>query len=217
MGLTGDFAALAQFYTKLKKLPEASREIAKALAPKTEKLVGETFSAQASPEGAPWPATKSGAPAFGGGDAGGRVLSRLVGKATVRTTILYPLHFHQDGTHKVGRKRASIIRKAIVGAAARLAVADIVVPRKRKDESEFDYQQRVAKAMARRAARKEAVQATRHRVAFAVQEARTAGGYHDPPRPMIPDEGGAIPPTWVTAIRETARAVMAKYGATEAR
>jgi hypothetical protein len=213
MPLQGDFAALADFYTRLRKFSETGRRIATELAPKVEGLVGQTFAAQAGPNGEAWPATKSGAPAFGGGDAGGRVLSRLAGKASVRTTVLYPLHFHQDGTHVVGKKRGAAIRRSITGNAGKLAAAGVKVPRKGKDESEFAYQQRLAAGMARRAARAEAVRAVRHQVAFAVLQARTAGGWHDPPRPMIPGEGDPVPDTWTTTIVETARPILAEIGA----
>lgn len=214
MALTGDFQALAAFYGKLRKFSDTGRRIAQELAPKVEALVGQTFAEQAGPDHEPWPPTVSGAPAFGGGDAGGRVLSRLAGKSSVRTTVLYPLHFHQDGTHRVGRKRAAAIKRKITGQAAKLALAGIKLPRKRKDESEFAYQQRLAIAMARKAARKEAVAGVKHQVAFAIETARAAGGWHDPPRPMIPDEGDPVPDPWVKEITETARPILAEVGAT---
>lgn len=214
MALTGDFAALADFYTRLRKFSETGKRIATELAPKVEGLVGQTFAEQAGPNHEAWPATKSGAPAFGGGDAGGRVLSRLSGKSSVSTTLLYPLHFHQDGTHVVGKKRGAAIRRGITGAAGKLAVGAIKVPRKSKGESEFAYQQRLAAGMARRAARAEAVRAVRHQVAFAVLQARNASGWHDPPRPMIPGEGDPVPDPWVAVIVETARPILAEIGAT---
>lgn len=214
MPLTGDFAALADFYTRLRKFSETGRRIATELAPKVEALVGQTFAEQAGPDHSPWPPTVSGAPAFGGGDAGGRVLSRLVGRASIKTIVLYPLHFHQDGTHRVGRKAAAAIRRKITGDAGRLAVAGIKLPRKTKGESEFAYQQRLAVAMARKAARAEAVRGVKHQVAFAVDQARAAGGWHDPPRPMIPDEGDPVPDPWVKEITETARPILAEIGAT---
>jgi hypothetical protein len=213
--LRGDLAALGGYLKKLQKLPQASQRIAVALAPEVAELVRDVFVAQTSPAGDPWVATKSGAPAFAGSSAMGRVLSRLSGKTAVTTTVLYPLHFHQDGTHRVGRKRGAAIRKGIVGAAVRLATAGIKVPRKQKGESEYAYQQRLAAAIARKNARAEAVKSVKNRVAFAIQEARTAGGWHDPPRPMIPDEGDPIPETWMTPIREIARDVMAELGAEE--
>lgn len=215
MALKGDFGELAGFLKKLQKLPGAGREIAIKLAPKTAALVGETMAAQTSPTGEPWPETKSGAPAFGGSSALGHVFSRLVGKSAVRTTVLYPLHFHQDGTRRVGRKRMAAIRKGILGAAGRLAVGLIKIPRKRKDESPFQYEQRVAAAMARKSARKEAVQGAKMRADFAAEQARAASGWHDPPRPMIPDEGDAIPDRWNDTIREVTSDVMRQYGAEE--
>lgn len=214
MALTGDFAALADFYGRLRKFSDTGRRVAQELAPKLEALVGRTFAEQAGPDHEPWPPTVSGAPAFGGGDAGGRVLSRLVGKSSVSTIVLYPLHFHQDGTHRVGRKSAAKIRKAITGQAGRLAVAGIKVPRKSKNESEFAYQQRLAIAMARKAARAEAVKGVRHQVAFAIETARAAGGWHDPPRPMIPDEGDPVPDPWVKEIVDTVRPILAEVGGT---
>ena len=214
--LTGDFAALTDFYSRLKKLGGGvSAEIAKNVSPKVEALVNTSFASQSSPEGAGWPATKSGKPAFGGGDSGGRVFVRLVGKATIKSSVLYPLHFHNAGTHRVGRKRAAAIRKAITGVASKAAASGIKVPRKRKDESPFAYQQRLAIMAARRAARSEAVKSVKHRASFAVQEARAKGGWHDPPRPMIPEND--IPPSWEKTIKDAAREVMAKYGATEKR
>lgn len=214
MALTGDFAALADFYSRLRKSSDIGRRIATELAPKVEGLVGQTFAEQAGPNHEAWPPTQSGAPAFEGGDAGGRVLSRLAGKASIKTIVLYPLHFHQDGTHRVGKKRGAAIRRAITGKAGKLAAAGIKVPRKGKDESEFAYQQRLAAMMARAAARKEAVRGVQNQAAFAVAEARTAGGWHDPPRPMIPDEGDPIPDPWVTTIVDTARPILAEIGAT---
>jgi hypothetical protein len=211
--LTGDFAALADFYTRLRKFSDTGRRIAQELAPKVEGLVGRTFAEQAGPDHEAWTPTKSGAPAFDGGDAGGRVLSRLSGKASITTSLLYPLHFHQDGTHVVGKKRGAAIRRLITGKAGKLAAAGIKVPRKGKNEGEFAYQQRLAAAMARAAVRKEAVRGVRNQVAFAIQEARTAGGWHDPPRPMIPGAGDPVPDPWVSTIVETARPILAEIGA----
>lgn len=215
--MKGDFGELAGFMKKLQKLPQATRDIAIKLAPKLSALVGETMAAQESPTGQEWPATKSGSPAFGGSSSLGYVLSRLVGKASIRTTVLYPLHFHQDGTRRVGRKRMRAIRQAILGGAGRKAAASIAVPRKRKDESEFAYQQRLAAIMARKAARAEAVKGAKMRADFAAEQARSASGWHDPPRPLIPDEGDAIPDRWNATIGDTAREVMKAAGAEEKR
>lgn len=113
MPISGDFAALAGWYKRLAKLQDASKEIAQAVAPKVEGLVNDTFREQASPEGEAWTPTKSGAPAFGGSDSGGRVFARLVGKSTVRVSVLYPLHFHQDGTHTKGRKFQRAMRRSL--------------------------------------------------------------------------------------------------------
>jgi signal recognition particle subunit SEC65 len=221
MPLKGDMQAFAGFLVKLKKLTQASRDIATAFAPKVAGLVEESFSRQASPLGAPWPATKTGAAAFGGGEALGRVLSRVVGKATVRTTVLYPLHFHQDGTHKIGRKRgraiASKISGAYVGSVLKQMGLKGSAPRQRKDESDAAYQRRVERFQQAKQVRSEAKGAAKKHAAAAVDEARAAGGWHDPPRPMIPDEGDTIPPTWEAQIREVAREVMKAGGATEVR
>lgn len=211
--MRGNFSELASFLQKLQKLPEASQKIARALAPKVAALVEQTVVAQTSPTGEPWPATKSGAPAFGGATALGHVFSRLAGKSTVRTTVLYPLHFHQDGTMRVGRKGGAKIRRAIVGAATRLVSVGIKVPKKKKGESEFAFQQRLAAIMARNAARREAVKGVKNQVDFAIQQARAAGGFHDPPRPLIPAEDDPIPPKWEKTISATAREVMAPLGA----
>jgi hypothetical protein len=129
------FAELAGFLRGLKKLTDASREIAVALAPKTSELVGETMAAQTSPTGEAWPATKDGSPAFGGSNALGYVLSRLSGKSSVRTTVLYPLHFHQDGTHAKGRKhqrkvRAKLRREGYSRAGIKGVVAQLEAGRK---------------------------------------------------------------------------------------
>lgn len=177
MSLRGDFAELAGFMRGLKKMNGASREIAIALAPKTSALVGETMQAQQGPNGEAWPPTKSGAPAFGGANALGYVLSRLSGKNSVRTTVLYPLHFHQDGTHAQGRK----------------------------------YQRKLRAKLRKEGYTKQGIKGA----IAAVDTARKAGGWHDPPRPLIPDEGQAIPPRWEDVIRATARDVMLKYGAEE--
>mgnify|MGYP000886454205 CR=1 FL=1 len=210
---------LAAFEKKLAKLPEASQKIAIALAPKTSKLVGESFSSQASPVGAPWPATKSGAPAFGGSGAMGYVLSRLAGKLTVRTSVLYPLHFHQDGTHVVGKKRGRRIASKITGAYVGNVLKSLGLkgsaPRQRKGESDDAYKARVAKFTAAKQARTDARGAARRHASAAVQEARTAGGWHDPPRPMLPGEDDPPPPRWEETIRTTARDVMAQLGADE--
>jgi hypothetical protein len=213
--LTGDLTALGGYLKKLQKLPEASREIAVALAPKVAGLVEETFSNQASPVGAPWPATKSGAAAFGGSAGLGYVFSRLRGLSVV-TSVLFPLHFHQDGTRTIGKKRMRAIRSKILGAAGKSAAKAIRVPKKAKGESDFAFQQRLAAMMARKAARKEAVEQHKKRADFAAEEAREASGYHDPPRPMLPEENDAPPDRWESTIRETAQSIMAKYGATEA-
>jgi hypothetical protein len=213
------FAELAGFMRGLKKLPDASREIAIQLAPKTAELVGDTMAAQTSPTGEAWQPTKSGAPAFGGSSALGFVLSRLSGKASVRTTVLYPLHFHQDGTHKVGRKRGRAIARGITSAYAGNVLRQMGLagsaPRRRKDESDGAYQARVEKFAVAKSTRKDAITQAKRHARSAVDEARTAGGWHDPPRPMIPDEGDPIPSRWEEVIRKTAAAVMLKYGATE--
>ena len=213
MPLRGDPSAFAGFIKSIRKLPEASKEIARELSVKLSPLIGESFSAQASPEGAGWPATQTGAPAFLDSDPLGYVLSRVVG-TTVRTALLYPLSFHQEGTRAVGRKRMAAIRRGILGAAGQAAARAIKLPRKRADESEFAYQQRIAIGLARKAARKEAVQGAKMRADFAAEQARAASGWHDPPRPMIPEEGSAIPDSWDALIQATAREVMARYGAT---
>jgi hypothetical protein len=213
MALKGDFSELSGFLKKLQKLPDASREIAVALAPKTAALVGETMAAQTGPNGEPWPATKSGSPAFGGSSALGYVLSRLSGKSTVRTTVLYPLHFHQDGTHKIGRKRGRKIASKYLGDVLKSLGFKGGMPRRRKGESDEAYAARVQKAQIARDNRARAVKELKSGAAAKVEEAREAGGWHDPPRPMIPDEGAAIPATWNDTIVETATEVMARYGA----
>ena len=218
MPITGDFAAYADFYGRLRKFSDVSRKIAVELAPKVEGLVGESFTAQQSPTGVSWPATKSGAPAFAGGDAGSRVLSRLVGKSSIRTTVLYPLHFHQDGTHVVGKKRGKKIASSIVGGYTRAVLSQHGLsggkPRRRKDESEAAFALRVARFEAAKQTRQEARLSARKHASRAITEARAAGGWHDPPRPMIPDEGDPIPPRWVETITETARPILAEVGAT---
>lgn len=215
MPLKGDLTALGGFAKKLQKLPEASAEIALALAPKVAGLVDETFAAQASPSGVSWTPTKSGEPAFAGGETAGRVLSRLVGKATVSTTLLYPLHFHQDGTHVVGRKRGAAIRRGFI--AGRVAVEMkrwAGAPRKRKNETEEQYQARLEYQDARKSARDDARSSAKKAANDAVAQARAAGGWHDPPRPMIPDEGDPIPDTWTAVILATAKPIMLRLGAT---
>jgi hypothetical protein len=214
MALNGDFNALAAFHNRIKKLPEATRKIAIALSPKVEKLVDSTIAAAQTPYGEGWVPKKDGGQALAGSDSGGRVLVRIVGKATVRTAILYPFHFHDGGTHAIGRKRGAAIRRGIVGVAARLAIADIKVPRKRKDESEFAYQQRLATLIARRNARAEAVKSVKNRVAFAIQEARSKGGIHNPERQILPREEAGIPQAWTDTIRDEAVKVMSEGGAT---
>lgn len=219
MPLRGDLTALGGFLRKLQKLPGASQEIARELAPVVSGLVGESFESQSSPVGAPWPATQTGAPAFGGSEALGYTLTRLAGKNAIRTTVLYPLHFHQDGTKKIGklrgRKIASKITGGYVGGVLRSLGLAGSAPRRRKNESDDAYAARLEKFAAAKRARTEAKGAAKRHAAAAVAEAREAGGVHDPARPMIPDEGDPIPIRWENPIRETARDVMARYGATE--
>ncbi len=217
MALTGDFNALAAFHNKIKSLKGVSREIALKVSPVIEPLVDASMAAGGDAYGAGWVPKKGGGQALAGSTTGGRVLVRLVGTATIRTSLLYPYHFHDGGTRRVGRKRMAAIRRAIVGSATRLATADIKVPKKKKGESPYAYNNRVAATMARAAARKEAVQGVKNRVSFAQQEARAAGGMHDPERPIIPREEQGIPSMWEKAIKAEAIAVMAKYGATEKR
>lgn len=217
--LTGDFAALATFYGRLRKFSEASRKIAQAVSPKVEGLVNEGFAGQHGPNGEVWPPTKSGAPAFGGGDSGGRVLSRLVGKSSVRTTVLWPLHFHQDGTHRIGRKRGRAIAAKIMGGYAKAVLRQHGLtgagPRKRKGESDAAFAARVERFAKAKQMRQEARGSAKKHAAAAVEEARAAGGWHDPPRPMIPDENDAIPPTWIEVIGDAARPVLEEIGATQ--
>lgn len=221
MPLKGDLKALGGFLQKLQKLPQATQQIAVALAPVVGGLVEESFETQGAPNGASWPATKSGEPAFGGSQGMGYVLSRLVGKSRIRTTVLYPLHFHQDGTHKIGRKRgrkiASKVSAAYVGGVLKSLGLKGSAPKRRKNESDEAYAKRLASFQAAKQARSDAKSAAKRHASQAVEEARTAGGWHDPPRPMIPDEGDPIPVRWENPIRETARDVMAQLGATETR
>jgi hypothetical protein len=42
---------------------------------------------------------------------------------------------------------------------------------------------------------------------------RKAGAWHDPPRPMIPDDADGIPPVWERTIRDAAIEVMRGAGA----
>lgn len=216
MALSGGFAALNGFFRAIRKLPDAAKEIARELSPKVSELVGESFSSQASPTGQTWPATKSGAPAFGGSDALGYVLSRVVG-LSVRTTVLYPLHFHQDGTHAVGRKRGREIARKItagyVGSVLKQLGLKGSAPKRRKGESDEAYAHRLVAYSAARTARSDAQQQAKRHAAQAVEEAREAGGWHDPPRPMIPDEGDPIPASWMATIQATAAEVMARHGA----
>lgn len=211
MPLVGDVRALEAFEKRLRKLSKASQEVARALQPRTAKLVQDTVRSQASPEGAPWPATKSGAPAFGGGDASGRVLSRLAGKLTVITTVLHPLHFHQEGTHAVGRKRGAAVKRAVISGYASGVLRSMGLrasaPRQRKGESDEAYRGRMDHYATARAAKSEARKVARRHAEAAYQEARAAGGIHDPPRPMLPQEG-STPAAWVQTIERTAREVL---------
>lgn len=216
MPLKGDFSELSGFLKKLQKLPDASREIAIKFAPRTAALVGETMAAQESPYGDPWTPTKSGAPAFGGASALGYVLTRLVGKNAVRTTVLYPLHFHQDGTHKVGRKRGRVIaRKVLGGALKSLGLKAGGAPRQKKGESDEAYARRLTAFNAQKELRKRAERELKGSAQAAVDAAREAGGWHDPPRPLIPDDAQGIPALWNDAIQEIARDVMGALGAEE--
>ncbi len=218
VALRGQFDELSGFMRRLQKFNDTSRRIAVELAPKTAALVGESFTAQASPEGVSWPATKSGEPAFGGGDALGYVLSRVSGKSSIRTTVLFPLHFHQDGTHRIGRKRGRALASKIVGGYARAVLAQHGLkgsaPRQRKGESDEAFHRRVEAFARAKQVRQEAKLSARKHAASAIAEARVAGGWHDPPRPMIPDEGDPIPSRWVETITETARPILAEIGAT---
>lgn len=221
MPLSGDLQAIRGLSKKLEKLQTAPQAIARALSPRIAPLVTETFAAQAGPSGGAWPPTKSGAPAFVGSDASMRVLSRLTGKASVRTTVLFPLHFHQDGTHVVGRKRgrkiASKLTDSYVGAVLSQQGMKGSAPKRRKDESAEAFAHRLERYANVKATRSDARRAARGFAADAVAEARAAGGWHDPPRPMIPDEGDPIPGTWDAVIVKAARDVMATYGITEMR
>lgn len=216
MPLTGGTQALAGFLRGIRKLPDAAKEIARELSPKVSELVGESFAAQASPTGQSWPATKSGEPAFGGSNALGYVLSRVVGKS-VRTTVLYPLHFHQDGTHAVGRKRGREIARQItagyVGSVLKQLGLKGSAPKRRKGESDEAYARRLEGYAAARTARSDAQKQAKRFASQAVEDARSAGGWHDPPRPMIPDEGDPIPASWMATIQATAAEVMARHGA----
>lgn len=218
MPLRGDLTALGGFLKKLQKLPDASREIAVALGPVVGGLVEESFESQSSPVGAPWPATKSGEPAFGGSQGMGYVLSRLVGKS-IRTTVLYPLHFHQDGTKRVGRERGRAIASKITGGYVGAVLKQMGLaggaPRRRKGESDEAYAARLERFTRAKQERRDAKAGAKRFADAAVSAAREAGGWHDPPRPIIPDEGDPIPVRWENPIREVARDVMAKYGATE--
>lgn len=175
MPLQGDFSALAAFHNRLRKLSGATREIALTVSPQIEGLVNGSFAGQSTPYGESWTPTKSGAPAFGGGDSGGRVLVRLVGKATVKTSVLYPLHFHNQGTHAGGRKAQAKLRKKLRGEG---------------------YSRAGIKGVLQQ-----------------LNAGRKAGAWHDPPRPMIPDDAAGIPPEWSNTIRQAATAVLSKAGA----
>lgn len=216
MPLVSDGGSLREFERRLRKLPEAQKSMARQIAPVCEKLANSTIEEQRSPFGEPWVATKTGVPAFLGSTTAGRILSRVVSDREVRTTVLYPLHFHQDGTHVVGRKRGASIKRGILSAYSGAVLKQMGLsgsaPRKRKDESDAAYQARVAKWEHAKGIRKEARAQAKGHAAAAFEEARAAGGVHDPARPLIPDEGDPIPPTWDTEITARARVVLSWYG-----
>lgn len=218
MPLSGDAGALGFFEKRIRKLSSASQEVARALVPATAGLVREQIQAQQSPSGAPWIPTQSGAAAFVGSDAAGRVLSRLAGKLTVTTTVLFPLHFHQEGTHSIGRKRGAAVKRAVIGGYAANVLRSLglrgAAPRRRKDESEEAYRGRMDRYATARAAKGEARKMARGHAQAAYEEARATGDMHDPARPMIPEEG-STPAKWVETITVTARDVLQRLEAEE--
>lgn len=220
MPLKSDASALKAFEAKLRKLPEASKAIARAIAPTVQELANKTIADQAGPNGEDWPATKSGAAAFAGSSTAGRILARVVkdGRA-VRVTVLYPLHFHQEGTHTIGRKRSSAIRRNVLNAYSGAVLKQMGLragaPRRRKDESDAAYQHRLERFEAAKQVRKDARSAAKKFATEAVDKAVAAGGIHDPKRPFIPEEDDALPVSWDKPIADKARVVMAWYGAEE--
>ena len=113
MPLSGDFNALAAFFSKLKKLDGVSRKIAIEASPKIEALVDATIAAAQSPYGVGWKPKKGGGQALAGSSSAGRVLVRLVGKSQIKTSVLYPYHFHDGGTFSGGRIAMRAVRKKL--------------------------------------------------------------------------------------------------------
>lgn len=112
-GITGDYGALRRYVVQLIGMKEATRQIARAAVPKITEIIDQQFSSGTDPYGNAWVPLKTGQQPFSGRDSAGRVDVRLVddGKA-IRTTVVYPMHFHQDGTHSGGRKAARKLRRA---------------------------------------------------------------------------------------------------------
>lgn len=191
MPLKGDLQALRGFEKKLSKLKGASQEIARRVSPKIEPLVNESIGASATPYGDPWKPTKSGQPALSGAVSSGRVLVRLVGKSTIRTALLYPLHFHHGGTRTHGRRAQRKMRRDLeaemkvktLGAAGRVA-ARLAIKRKL---GWFE----------------------------AMRRAGMAGNVWDPERPIIPSDAQGVPAPWGVVITGEAREVMREAGAVE--
>ncbi len=113
-GITGDFATVKEWIKSLDGLKTATKTIAAAALPKLKPLVSAEFSSGTDPYGAAWQPKVDGSQPFAGSDADGRVQMRLVAGGTIiRTTVAYPMHFHQDGTRGGGRKSARKLRASL--------------------------------------------------------------------------------------------------------
>lgn len=128
MGVVGNLDKLAARVLKLKAVAEKSIRDA---APKIQGLIEAEFSAGSGPYGAPWQAKKDGGAPFSGTSADGWVKVKVIGKTTIKATIVKPGVFHNAGTKSFGRKSAKALRAALkLEGYARKGIKGIVAERK---------------------------------------------------------------------------------------
>jgi len=113
-GITGDTAQIAKFIEQVGGMKQATKKIGKAVLPKLEGLIEAEFSSSTGPYGQTWQPKKDGGAPFVGHSASKRVKFKLLNEGrTIRTTVAYPMHFHQDGTFSGGRKTQRRLRKKL--------------------------------------------------------------------------------------------------------
>ena len=191
--LDGDFAGLANFQAKLAAAPGLPKRVAVEAIPELRALVAQEFSASEDPYGNPWiPLKTSGPPLQPLSD---EVRVTLVGGAAIRISTHGYLNFHNAGTHNIGKRSAA--KKLRGELKARTSAARLSGELKGK----VGRGKREALALEKKSVKETAAKVS------------AASGYHDPPRPVIPNDAASIPQKWAEVLDKVASNIIAGLGA----